>query len=78
MNYELCGTALKSLAKQVCMPSKLGDTTASYIVNDDKCKMLLMWQMLPSGKQGILFWYSSIEFLIYQMALSVTIAASYI
>ncbi len=40
---------LKSLAKQVYMQSKLDDSTASYIVNAVKCKMLLMWQMMPSG-----------------------------
>ncbi len=32
---------LKSLAKQVYVQSKLGDITASYIVNAVKCKMLL-------------------------------------
>ncbi len=47
---------LKSLAKQVYMQSKLGDSTASYIVNAVKitdavkCKILLMWQMVPSGE----------------------------
>ncbi len=34
--------------------------------------------MMPSGEYGILFWYSSIEFLIHQMAPSDTLAASYI
>ncbi len=43
---------LKSLAKQVYMQCKLGDSTVSYIVNAVKvtdavkCKMLLMWQMV--------------------------------
>ncbi len=32
---------LKSLAKQVYMQNKLGDSTASYIVNAVKCKMRL-------------------------------------
>ncbi len=32
---------LKSLAKQVYMQSNIGDSTASYIVNAVKCKMLL-------------------------------------
>ncbi len=48
--------AVKSLAKQVYMQSKLGDSTASYIVNNVKitdavkCMMLVMWQMVPSGE----------------------------
>ncbi len=32
---------LKSLAKQVYMQSKLGDSTASYLVTAVNCKMLL-------------------------------------
>ncbi len=32
---------MKSLAKQMYMQSKLGDSTASYTVNAVKCKMLL-------------------------------------
>ncbi len=49
MNLNL---PLKSLAKQVYMQSKLGDSTASYIVNNIRitdavqCKMLVMWQMV--------------------------------
>ncbi len=48
--------ALKELAQEVYMQCKLGDSTASYIVyavqitDNVQCKMLLMWQMVPSGE----------------------------
>ncbi len=67
-----------SLAKQVYMQSKLGDTSVSYIVNAVKCKMIMMGQMMQSGEYGILFWYSSIEFLNHQMAPYVRLVSSYI
>ncbi len=38
---RILNLALNSLAKQVYMQNKLGDSTASYIVNAVKCKMLL-------------------------------------